>query len=381
MKTIKYIGYYDTPEHAAENRNYVLSATNKMTYICSALNRLGWNVEIISASGTKNRKGCRGRYTAIAEQIHLRLFPSMGTGGKLKRIVKVMTERLQLFWYLLLHTKPTETVMAYHSLGYTKTLWLLKKIKGFRLILEVEEIYSDVTENEKTRKIEERLFACADGFVFPTELLDEKLNRDKKPSAIVYGTYQVEKQRDLEKPILDPEKIHLLYAGTFDPRKGGAAAAVAAAAELSEQYHVHIIGFGSERDKAALLEQIDQVSKIAKAIVTYDGLLSGEDYIRFVQSCDVGFSTQTPDGVYNETSFPSKVLSYMANGLRVVSVKIKVLERSKISDLISYYTENAPKAIAEAVMKIDFSEPYDSRVVIRELDENFVEDLRQLLKK
>ena len=198
---------------------------------------------------------------------------------------------------------------------------------------------------------------------------------------IIYGTYQVEKQRDLQEPILDPKKIHLLYAGTFDPRKGGAAAAVAAASALSEQYHVHIIGFGSERDKAVLLEQIDQVSGTAKATVSYDGLLSGEEYIRFVQSCDVGFSTQTPDGIYNETSFPSKVLSYMANGLRVVSVKIKVLERSEISDLISYYEENTPKAIADAVKKIDFSEPYDSRGIIGVLDHKFVHALNRLLEK
>ena len=58
MKKLHYIGYYDMPENKTENRNYVLAATNKMTYICSALNRAGWDVEIVSASGTKNGTGC-----------------------------------------------------------------------------------------------------------------------------------------------------------------------------------------------------------------------------------------------------------------------------------------------------------------------------------
>ena len=33
MKKIFYLGYYDTPDNKAENRNIVLAATNKMTYI------------------------------------------------------------------------------------------------------------------------------------------------------------------------------------------------------------------------------------------------------------------------------------------------------------------------------------------------------------
>ncbi len=377
MSTIKYIGYYDTLDNIIENRNYVLSATNKMTYICSALNRLGWNVEIVSASGTKNRRRCKGKCTKVSEQTKLRLFPSPGTGNKLKKVFKAIAERVSLFWYLLLHIKPKESVMVYHSLGYVNALWLLKKIKRFRLILEVEEIYSDVTNREKSRKAEMRLFEAADAYIFPTELLDEKLNPNKKPSVIIYGTYQVEKERS--NCFKDNDKIHLLYAGTFDPRKGGAAAA-AVAAELSDKYHVHIIGFGTEADTAALINQIKVVSRTTKATVTYDGLLRGEEYIRFVQSCDVGFSTQIPDAAFNETSFPSKVLSYLANGLRVVSVKIKALERSEISDLLFYYEENTPKAIADAVKEIDFSKPYDSRAVIRRLDEKFVENLYVLLK-
>ena len=40
-----------------------------------------------------------------------------------------------------------------------------------------------------------------------------------------------------------------------------------------------------------------------------------------------------------------------------------------------------PEAIAAAVQKIDFTQPYDSRTVIRELDEKFVKALKQLLEK
>lgn len=380
MKKILYLGYYDTAENADENRSYVLAATNKMTYICSALNRAGYEVEIVSASGTKNKKSYPGKKVQLTEYTTLQLFPTIGTGCKLRRIVKLLAIQWHIFWYLVRSTHRGELILAYHSLGYARMLWFLKKIKRFRLILEVEEIYADVTGDEHARRQEMRLFKAADAYLFPTELLDDKLNTEGKPSVIIYGTYQVEEERKCSFDQPGPqEKIHSVYAGTFDPRKGGAQAAAAAAEYLPSNYHVHILGFGSEENKKNLQRQIEKLANKGGAAATYDGLLSGEDYIRFIQSCQIGFSTQIPDAAFNDTSFPSKVLSYLANGLRVVSVRIKALERSAVSGLLYYYNENTPEAIAGAVRKIDFTQPYDSRIVIRELDAKFVREIGMLL--
>lgn len=114
--------------------------------------------------------------------------------------------------------------------------------------------------------------------------------------------------------------------------------------------------------------------------MTYDGLLSGEDYIQFIQSCDIGLSTQNPNAEFNDTSFPSKILSYMANGLKVVSIKILALKRSAISDLLCYYEENTSEAIAKAVNDVDFNDGYDSRKRIKELDMNFCRSLQILIE-
>ena len=54
MKKVFYLGYYDTPENKSENRNIVLAATNKMTYIVSALEKAGYSVNLVSASLTYN---------------------------------------------------------------------------------------------------------------------------------------------------------------------------------------------------------------------------------------------------------------------------------------------------------------------------------------
>lgn len=125
---------------------------------------------------------------------------------------------------------------------------------------------------------------------------------------------------------------------------------------------------------------ISELAKTTDAEVTYDGLLSGEDYIRFLQSCDIGFSTQSSDSQFNETSFPSKVLSYLSNGLRVVSVRIKAIETSKVSEVMYFYDENTPSAIANAIKSINFNDGYDGRKIVKELDDGFKKAIKNILK-
>lgn len=268
-----------------------------------------------------------------------------------------------------------EKVLVYHSMMLMTPIILAKRIKKFKLILEVEEIYQDVAEfSHRMKKNEYKFFNMADSYIFPTELLNQKLNVNNQPYSIIYGTYQVEEDR---KGKFNDGKIHLVYAGTFDPRKGGA---LAAAAYLPKDYHVHIIGFGSKDDTNMLLKKIDEISKITEATVSYDGLLSGEEYIQFLQKCDIGLSTQIPEAAYNETSFPSQILSYMANGLRVVSMCIRVVEISDIGQAVYYYDEPNAEAIANAIISIDINEPYNSRELIRKLDEDFVKNIKKLLE-
>lgn len=376
MEKIFYMAYYNST-NSSERRNAVLSSVNKMNYICEALENNGYNTEIVSASGTTEKKFCKSKKVKLTDKTTLKLFSSL---PRLNRIVSVIDRvilKTKLFLYMIKNTNKDSIVMVYHSLGYMSLVKRLKKLKGFKLIIEAEEIYGDVIGDEKTSQKEYEFFKIADAFIFPTELLSEKVNTEKKPEVIIYGTYHIEKE--LPKLFSDG-KIHCVYAGTLDPRKGGAIASAESALFLNENYHIHILGFGNEKEKAEMLNTIDSISKKSKAKITYDGLLSGEEYIKFIQSCDIGLSTQNPNGKYNDTSFPSKILSYMANGLRVVSVRIPVVEESGIGKCVCYYDEQTPENIAKAIKSIDFSEEYDSRKTIGVLDKAFICDLKTMLK-
>ena len=376
MEKIFYMAYYNST-NSSERRNAVLSSVNKMNYICEALENNGYNTEIVSASGTTEKKFCKSKKVKLTDKTTLKLFSSL---PRLNRIVSVIDRvilKTKLFLYMIKNTNKDSIVMVYHSLGYMSLVKRLKKLKGFKLIIEAEEIYGDVIGDEKTSQKEYEFFKIADAFIFPTELLSEKVNTEKKPEVIIYGTYHIEKE--LPKLFSDG-KIHCVYAGTLDPRKGGAIASAESTLFLNENYHIHILGFGNEKEKAETLNTIDSISKKSKAKITYDGLLSGEEYIKFIQSCDIGLSTQNPNGKYNDTSFPSKILSYMANGLRVVSVRIPVVEESGIGKCVYYYDEQTPENIAKAIKSIDFSEEYDSRKTIGVLDKAFICDLKTMLK-
>lgn len=380
---MKYLVYYDTPANQAENRNYVLAATNKIDYICTALNRIGHSVQLISASATSNQRGCSGKEIQLSDQTSLKLFPCIGTGTLPKRLLGRMLFKTRLFLYLLFQVQKNEPLLVYHSLGYAGLVRILKKLKKFRLILEVEEVYADVNGREQDRKKEYKLFSVADAFLFPTELLNGKINTCNRPYVLIHGTYQEEtdRKRNVFAESLHEtgaDKIHCVYAGTFDPRKGGAIAATAAEF-LPEQYHIHIIGFGSEAQVRDMKELVGELARKCICRITYDGLLSGEDYIEFLQSCDIGLSTQNPDAAFNATSFPSKILSYMANGLRVVSIRIPAIESSAIGGHVCYYDAQTPEEIAKAIMEVNLEDEYDGRCIIRALDMRFVEALNTLI--
>lgn len=379
---MKYIGYYDIDSSEREKRSLSLAARNKMTYIANTISKFE-PVEIISPSVVTGRVSDCGRVEEISDRVTLRLFPSLGRKNTIIGKIGTQLTKFSFLFYLVTHIQKGETVIAYHSLAYCKALYYLKKVKSIRLILEVEELYGDVTGNDRDKNRELRLAKQADGYIFPTHLLSQLINTEKKPEVIIHGTYQVEPDRkcNVFKDNSQTEKndiIHVVYAGTLDPRKGGAVAA-AAAEFLPDNYFIHILGFGSDREIQNMKDQIADIASRSKAKVSYDGLLSGEDYIRFIQSCDIGLSTQNPDAAFNATSFPSKILSYMANGLRVVSIRIPAIEQSDVGDLLFYYDLQSPQEVAKAICSVDLSKKNINRECILELDNLFSKVLQKMI--
>lgn len=379
MSRIKYIGYYDIDLN--EERGACLASNTKMDYICEALVATGNDVEIISLLTTSKVARFSASLKQIKENIWLRKFSARRrSSSRIIRGLALYFDKVRLFIRLFFLLKRTDVVISYHSLASMWMMATLHKLIGFRLILEVEEIYNDVIKkSDKLRAKEIKALQAADAYILPCKELNDVVNAERRPYCVVHGTYHVEPKRYEQ---ASNGLHHIVYAGTLDPRKGGAAAAAAAAAYLPPSCHVHILGFGSEKQKENITNIIAEVSKNKScAKVSFDGLKSGEDYIRFLQSCEIGLSTQNPDADFNATSFPSKVLVYLANGLKVVSIRIPVIENSDVGDNLFYYNHQVSDEIARAILVAIDAESMDSRVLISQLDMKFKSELHDVVER
>lgn len=376
-KKIKYIGFY-CPKGSPIKRACSPASVTKTDYILQVLKKAGADVEIISPAWIIE-KPVKNAFKQTIKDTDKKIIypPSLYASNRILRHLIMHFSLLWLFFYLVIHLRKNDWVLVYHSPYLVRIITWIKKIKKIHLILEIEEIYTDVkTWRFLKPKRELKFFSLADKFLFSTDLLNYKINIQSKPYAVNYGTYKTEPV--LEVPI-DDGKIHVVYAGTLDPRKG-AETAVMTGVFLDEHYHVHILGFGSKLEIENIKSKIAETSKKTKATITYDGCLSGDEYIRFVQRCHIGLSTQNPDSSFNGTSFPSKVLSYLSNGLRVVSVEIPSLSISKVNDLLYYYEEPTPQSIAQTIRAIDFNTPYLSCERLQLLDEEFTNTIAEWIQ-
>lgn len=373
---IYYIGYYNCDITRAEDRIVSPAAESKMSYIISALtNVTDETIQVVSPAHTKASRFVKGKNFKLKDNVLLKTFSSFSSKNKLVRGFGHIFTRLSVFFYLLKNIHKDDSIIVYHSLLLMKLVSFIKKVKKCKLTLEVEELYSDVTADESKRKKEIDYMQIADNYICITKLLNDEINSDK-PYIISSGTF--ESIPDL-KLSFDDSKIHVVYAGTFDRTKGGAFVAVSMAEHLNEDYVLEILGGGSKSDVEALKKQIDEVSKKTKCKINYVGLKSGDDFNSYIQACDIGLSTQQPDAKFNATSFPSKILMYMSNGLRVVSVKIPAVETSVVGEHIFYYDTQDAEKIAQAVKSVDLKSDYDSRKILDNLHKDFVGELKSLL--
>lgn len=379
VSKIIYLAHYDMPHG---ERLTSPAGTTVMNYVLNSLENIKRHAILVSPSCSKKELSreelVNGPYTKIV------LLPTPSPAGKYNiasRFLNRLRQRRNLENELSKQLNDGDILMVYHSLSLMNVVRKIRKKKKITLLLQVCEVYGDVADNARVRKKELDFFKTADRYIFQSELLEHLINKENKPYAVLYGTYTVsETDVTQDNSSACSQKTHCVYAGTLDPRKGGAETALNTALYLPENYHVHILGFGSEKEIQYIKDRVSKVSSNCKCSVSYDGCLSGDEYKDFISSCQIGLSTQDPDASFNATSFPSKILAYIANGLRVVTVRIPAIEKSAVAENVFFYEENTPESVAAAIKSIDLTKAYDGKDTIRTLDKKFLANLQMLLQ-
>ena len=98
-----------------------------------------------------------------------------------------------------------------------------------------------------------------------------------------------------------------------------------------------------------------------------------------MQSCHIGLATQDPTSSITDTSFPSKILTYLSNDLDVLCAQIPAVKTSPVGEYIYYYDEQTAEKIAKSIMAIDLSNSKTKRILLNELDKELKLDIKDLL--
>ena len=108
---IKYISFYDFADSGIA-RNYSVAAANKMDYIIESLVRIGYDVEVVSASACIESGTFRWYKSRVEERqphVKTRFFSSFRCRSKILVLLRLIWGVLQLLSYLLFCVKKGES--------------------------------------------------------------------------------------------------------------------------------------------------------------------------------------------------------------------------------------------------------------------------------
>lgn len=388
MERIKYIVSYDLESNKHQNRLNILASANKINYIISVLNDLGYAVDIISTSQTLNKKCYKGNCATFGVNT-IRRFPTTWRGGFLLKVINVLVMNFSILVYLIRNINKHEKIIIYHSVGNLWMLPVLKKIKKAYIIEEVEEIYGDIFGKPRMSQKERSRLQNASAYIYPTKLLNPIVNANNKPFLVVHGAYKdnshkyYSDQAAGENTNFEKGIYHIGYTGILDPKKG-CLNILEAAKHLDSTYHIHILGFGIEEEVRMVTATVEEYigNKGIECKVSYDGIRKGNAYTNYLKHLDLGICPIDASQDFVKTQFPSKVITYLVAGLPVLCSKAESVVTSDIAEAIMFYNGNRPEDIAKAIIsfRADKSKKKPFKILER-CDVNFRTELFNMLKK
>jgi glycosyltransferase involved in cell wall biosynthesis len=200
---------------------------------------------------------------------------------------------------------------------------------GFRGILDLEDGNVPVAKRKFTLRIRVFVECLFDYFCNGGALLAcDALSRftSLRPTLIYYGVASSNQNSHHNK--FKGEHIRFLFPGTLE-RETGAELLIEAikAMRINKASWVHkaifeVTGKGSSLDQFVYLANQAGFPKII-----VHGRTTNLEYQQILNQVDIGLSLKLTDGPYAETTFPSKVLEFAANGILVLTTDISDVKK------------------------------------------------------
>ncbi len=380
MKTIFYVGYYDKLKGNNRIRNYSLAAAKKMDFVAKTVRDLGFHVKIVSPAYITLKDCDRIPETTqeIDDKITLALTPSSGAKNKVQRIIRVLQSKVWLFSYLIKNTTKESHVIVYHNYEIANSVLLAQKIKHFKLLLEIEEQYNMVWNlKESQRRAENRLLKQGKrGSLVVSEVLAERLGVEDP--IVSYGNYNVftgEIPTNKGK-----ETITLVYTGSIDKVKNSAYMALEVMPLLPERYILKLSGPIAKGEEKLFRNKVDEINrKCGRTVCEYLEVLGDQEYSGLLCSADIALNLQQ-EGEFGQFLFPSKIMTYLAYNLPVVTTMGDSIVKSQVAELLTFADGFDEASIAKAITSVNLDSDVDRREHLKHLSKVFERKLAAALK-
>ena len=249
---------YRTENIAERDARGSVAEDVKIAYVASAIKKLGQRVTTLSVLSSRKR-GFHKRKVCVIDGLETQVFlESFDYPGRVLSKLGVIQRLIALFFYLAIHARRTDRVLVYNTQLFSIPIRLAKCLKGFQLILEVEEVFYLDDRNPvdvRRRVLEDALIAAADRYIFASDLLANRFSVGKD-FAVVYGGYTIPPriaQRRMD------GNIHVVYAGGIDSLRR-VDYAVKAFGLLPDGFRLHILGKGADQELESLKQEIEKVN-------------------------------------------------------------------------------------------------------------------------
>lgn len=343
--------------------NYLANTLGEQDDYCVKILNLG--------SPNKNRKSIKDtkiydfkNYKIVEFKSFFKFVPSIF------RAKTVLNEAVK---YLKENFKDGDKILIYHSLYYSKKYSKIIKIAGLsNVVLFVAEIYSDASNKSiSCRNWELRQIRLFNKYICMSKSLSDICCTTKNKKAIIlYGCYSN------KTPIVENkknDKIHLVYSGTTSKTKNGLYIAIEAMRHLSQDFILHIY---CQPVKEALIA-IQNCQN-----VVYEGYVSESVLNVKLREYDIGLACQNPKEMFNNSSFPSKIVKYLSCGLSVISSASSSVLDSPFANIIDIFEQYNSKALAECIIKTSQNLHYNENIkIIQNFHNAFRNDVVTLVEE
>ncbi len=218
-------------------------------------------------------------------------------------------------------------------------------------------IVTDIPEFQRGRflkRINDKIIAGADGFIFLTEQMNEKVNPYKKPYIVLEGHADgslTDVSENERYEFIDGRKI-VIYAGSIQKLYGIQNLVEGFIKADIENAELHIYGDGDYREELIALCKNN-------SSVRYMGLKPNEEIVYEEQRAALLVNPRPSAPEYTKYSFPSKNMEYMASGTPVMTTKLPGMPK-EYYPFVNIIEDETADGVANAFRKF-FNEEASAR--------------------